>query len=642
MKSESGGDSMPSIKNWGILGGQGSASDGRGSKTRLSLLERLVWVKYQEFWWPALLYYSYSELQDELYKDMDMVLKAQFAMAILNNNKERKKVKIARLLGRPGLEVVELTAGGYFEFYWQLPNVLSEACKFSTYGNNLELYFDFHKALDQVEELIEDVSQENFALLPGSNSYTWLERANIALSRDGDSSSVGGTRMLDPKSTSPNNHTEQYNIGGGYNSAKQRRRRPTKTSSRSDSIASSVSKDSCLPTMQSTSNAYRSDGHRTTQRSGTTTLSQAVTEVADNRDTTSARPYSNDNNNYYFDADRDQSSDMNYGHEQQQHFGSGFLHDPQHMENPQYQSQRKQGWTWGEGVYQGDSVGGKDETTLSGTKEMRHRNSQYNEDMIPFTDYQGSNPYYEVDGWVPSDASTNRTTHQDVDAVSTTSSMTNRRWSPFHRNIDAKCVGLYHRPNDSVMSSVAYGGGIPRHGAPTSIRDWSDCRDEYNDRVNEDTTASGISFGDRRRPSQYPPHSSLRKARTSTTTHPPGWLNHHPDEVPGHEQTMSSRNRSMPFQPPGLPQDESMVSTMASPGQSIPHWHPPMADGWSAEQGGLPTSGGEDGTVTSFLTSNKLMGDQSLMDTTGSSTDPDGTGNAGASCWPRCMCFSSS
>jgi hypothetical protein len=196
MKTKGGGDSTASMKKWGISRRKSnSLRDGTLPSPQMALLERLVWVKYQRLWWPALLYQSYSELQEQVYKEMDMVLKAQFAMAILTNNKERRNIKIAKLLGRPGLEVVEVDAEGYCEFYWQLPNVLSEACKIGNYGNNLELYFDFHRALDQVEELIEEVSQENFALLPGSGSYTWLERAKIAVNGDGDSASVGGTRL---------------------------------------------------------------------------------------------------------------------------------------------------------------------------------------------------------------------------------------------------------------------------------------------------------------------------------------------------------------------------------------------------------------------------------------------------------------
>jgi len=195
MKGRSECSRGPSTERW-VTPTPESSSRGDGREKVLppmTLLERLVWVKYQKFWWPALLYHSYSELQDHLFTEMDMVLKAQFAMAILSNNKERRKIKIAKLLGRPGLEVVEVDAVGYCEFYWKLPNVLPEACRISNYGDKIELYLDFHRALDQVEELIQEVSQKNFALLPGSNSNTWLERAKIALNGDGDSSSVGGS-----------------------------------------------------------------------------------------------------------------------------------------------------------------------------------------------------------------------------------------------------------------------------------------------------------------------------------------------------------------------------------------------------------------------------------------------------------------
>jgi hypothetical protein len=201
MRSKGVADSIASLKKWGIPPPKSANSGGGPMSPEMALLERLVWVKFHKFWWPALLYHSYSELQEQLYKEMDMVLKAQFAMAILNNNKEQRRTKVAKLLGRPGLEVVEVDSKGYCDFYWKLPNVLPDACKKDHYGNSLELYFDFHRALDEVEEIIEEVSQKNFALMPGSDSYSWLERAHIAVKGDGDSASVGGGKLVRQKST---------------------------------------------------------------------------------------------------------------------------------------------------------------------------------------------------------------------------------------------------------------------------------------------------------------------------------------------------------------------------------------------------------------------------------------------------------
>lgn len=168
------------MKKWGIPQQQ---------TPEIALLERLVWVKYKSKWWPALLYHSYSELQQHLYDQLDMVLKAQFAMAIMKQLQERREVKVARLLGRAILEVVEVEEGTYCEFYWQLPNILPRACRKSHYGGDMEMYFDFHRALDQVEDIIREVSQENFALIPDSDNTTWLERAQLAVKENIDDAS---------------------------------------------------------------------------------------------------------------------------------------------------------------------------------------------------------------------------------------------------------------------------------------------------------------------------------------------------------------------------------------------------------------------------------------------------------------------
>ena len=180
-QSHSPDSSVASMKKWGIPQQQ---------VPEIALLERLVWVKYKSKWWPSLLYHSYSELQSHLYDQLDMVLKAQFAMAIMRQMQERKDIKVARLLGRAILEVVEVGEDGYCEFYWQLPNILPRACKQSYYDGDMEMFFDFHRALDQVEDIIREVSQENFALMPDSENQSWLERAHLAVEQ-GDENSTG-------------------------------------------------------------------------------------------------------------------------------------------------------------------------------------------------------------------------------------------------------------------------------------------------------------------------------------------------------------------------------------------------------------------------------------------------------------------
>jgi hypothetical protein len=176
------------MKKWGIpaapSGQQRNGRGGMAAAPEIALLERLVWVRYQNHWWPALLYHSYTELQQHLYDRLDTILKAQFAMAIMRHLQEKKEIKVARLLGRPILEVIEVEEDCYCEFYWQLPNVLPKACNKARYAGNMELYYDFHRALDQVEDIIRDVSQENFALMPKNDHQTWSERAQLYAAED--------------------------------------------------------------------------------------------------------------------------------------------------------------------------------------------------------------------------------------------------------------------------------------------------------------------------------------------------------------------------------------------------------------------------------------------------------------------------
>ena len=155
-----------------------------------TLLERLVWVPYNEHWWPALLYKTYTELQDHMSKELDVVSKAQFAKAMMRQLNNPKPIKIARLLGRDVLEVVEVMDTEYAEFYWHLPKVLPMACRKVNYGNDTKRYLDFHRALDQVEEIIRDVSRNSYNILPNSSKKTWLRRAEEALEQPGITSSM--------------------------------------------------------------------------------------------------------------------------------------------------------------------------------------------------------------------------------------------------------------------------------------------------------------------------------------------------------------------------------------------------------------------------------------------------------------------
>lgn len=175
----------------------------------VTLLERLVWVPYNNHWWPALLYDNYTELQDQLYKELDVVSKAQFTTAIMRQLNNPKPIKIARLLGREILEVVEVMDTEYAEFYWQLPKVLPMACRKSNYGKDTKRYLDFHRALDQVEEIIRDISENSFNLVPNAEKKTWLQRAEEALAYPDINSSIEGNPNLKRKEAADE---EDYNF----------------------------------------------------------------------------------------------------------------------------------------------------------------------------------------------------------------------------------------------------------------------------------------------------------------------------------------------------------------------------------------------------------------------------------------------
>lgn len=176
------------MQKWGI-------PEDESISAEVTLLERLVWVPYKDHWWPALLYSGYKELQSHLYDELDTVLKAQFAVAIMREMNDPKRIKVARLLGREILEVVEVDDKQYAEFYWQLPKVLPFACKKSRYGSNTGLYLDFHRALDQVEEIIRDISENSFNLVSAEEKKTWVERAEEALTVPDSPTSVPKPRQ---------------------------------------------------------------------------------------------------------------------------------------------------------------------------------------------------------------------------------------------------------------------------------------------------------------------------------------------------------------------------------------------------------------------------------------------------------------
>jgi hypothetical protein len=81
---------------------------------------------------------------------------------------------VARLLGRKHLEVVEVDQGSYIEFYWLVSSVLPKAVLKSSAHTNMELFLHFHRALDEVEGIINETTQADFPCLVIAK--TWKER----------------------------------------------------------------------------------------------------------------------------------------------------------------------------------------------------------------------------------------------------------------------------------------------------------------------------------------------------------------------------------------------------------------------------------------------------------------------------------
>ena len=156
----------------------------------LTLLNRLVWVKYRNntYWWPAILYNNYSEVvqQSKIWDQLDTVTRIRLNfLTMIFPNHPQNRIRIARLLGRPKLELIEVKkSDDRCEFYWQLPHLLPHAFDSEYFRHDPDLYYDWHRAFDQVEELLRDCLGKRFALNPtasnSSSSKSWLQRAREA------------------------------------------------------------------------------------------------------------------------------------------------------------------------------------------------------------------------------------------------------------------------------------------------------------------------------------------------------------------------------------------------------------------------------------------------------------------------------
>jgi hypothetical protein len=169
------------------------------------LMGRLVWFHYrQRYWWPAILYKNYREIQkhqSKVWKRLSGWRRMYLARLIaLDSTNPRNHVPIARLLGRPLVELVEVvlsssshdSPGGWSDFASKLPSVLPRMnCNGDYFRKDPGLYYDWHVAMDQVEQLLQDcLGQRLASSLPVTkvntnektvvSSSSWLQRAKDA------------------------------------------------------------------------------------------------------------------------------------------------------------------------------------------------------------------------------------------------------------------------------------------------------------------------------------------------------------------------------------------------------------------------------------------------------------------------------
>lgn len=101
-------------------------------------------------------------------------------MAIMLEINSKKRTSVARVLGRSAVELVEVEDDDRREFYWKLHKRIQRSCDISKYDGNIDLYRDFHRALDEVQLIFQMYAKkQKFDLLAPDPCYkTWLEAAN--------------------------------------------------------------------------------------------------------------------------------------------------------------------------------------------------------------------------------------------------------------------------------------------------------------------------------------------------------------------------------------------------------------------------------------------------------------------------------
>lgn len=215
----------------------------------VTLIERLVWVRYQRddvgtvvdcsrsntggtrkmddgsnntalknagterpktnttgYWWPAILYQDYKEVASDatdFWNHLPLWTRLQLVyLMIFDVDNPRNQNCVARLLGRPGHELIEVPMDDHrnkgrdvgtdmnhkkvnrpivADFYGHLTRILpSVAGKVEYFADHPDLYYDWHHGMDQVEALLGDCLGRPFPLSGEDDKMTWVERARRA------------------------------------------------------------------------------------------------------------------------------------------------------------------------------------------------------------------------------------------------------------------------------------------------------------------------------------------------------------------------------------------------------------------------------------------------------------------------------
>jgi hypothetical protein len=139
-----------------------------------ALQERLVWIRYQDkYWWPAIVYDNYRQLihDETLSKNVwyRMPFWKRFQLAsllVFRADDQRNHTQVARLLGRGttndngtggSLEIIEVEDTWPFKDESKVTQVIGEmALNGDYFRSHPSLYLEWHRAMDQMEQLLGD------------------------------------------------------------------------------------------------------------------------------------------------------------------------------------------------------------------------------------------------------------------------------------------------------------------------------------------------------------------------------------------------------------------------------------------------------------------------------------------------------